>query len=141
VLISRDGVNLRGTQLLDAQGSQPLAHVDRLLKRLASDQAGNEATSKGIASAVGVVDLLLGNGVDGEGLDLIDTLLGDDGRLSTLGDDGETGTLAVGLGQVGQVLGNDGNVGLVAREAVRLGVGSGLALVADDVVPVFGRRV
>lgn len=79
--------------------------------------------------------------MDGEGLDVVGALLGHDGGLGAVGDDGDTRALGVFLGQVGQVLGDGGNVGGGDLEAVGLGVGGGLGLVADDVVPVLGRLV
>jgi hypothetical protein len=72
--------------------------------------------------------------VDGEGLDAVLALDGDDGRLGALSDDGNTLTLLVLLGKVGEVLGDGRDVG--GLEVVRLGVGGGLGLVADNVVPV-----
>lgn len=140
-MANKHGLYLRGTQLLDAEASQPLTHVNGLVQSLALDEASDETTGKGIAGTVGVVDLLLADGVDGEGLDVVGALLGHDGGLSAVGDDGDTGALGVLLGQVGQVLGDGGNVSRGDLEAVRLGVGGGLGLVADDVVPVLGRLV
>jgi hypothetical protein len=130
----------RRTQLLDAQLRQPLSDIDSLVQRLALNQGGHETASEGVSSTVGVVDLLLPNGVDGVLLNLVLALLGDDGGLGALGDDGDAGALGVGLGQVGEVLGDGGDVGL-GGQAVRLGVGARLGLVADDVVPVLGRLV
>lgn len=72
--------------------------------------------------------------MDGEALDIVLALDGNDGGLGTLGDDGNTLALGVLLGKVGQVLGDGGDVG--GLQVVRLGVGGGLGLVADDVVPV-----
>lgn len=40
--------DLRGTQLLDAEGSEPLAHVDAVLEGLALDDTGAETTAEGI---------------------------------------------------------------------------------------------
>lgn len=77
--------------------------------------------------------------MDGEGLDVVLTLDGNDGGLGALSDDGDTLALGVLLGKVGQVLGDGGDVG--GLEVVRLGVGSGLGLVADNVVPVRGGLV
>lgn len=133
--------NSRWTQLLDAQASEPLAHVDALLEVLALDETGNEAAGEGVTGAVGVGDLLLGDGVDGEGLDIGLALGGDDGRLGALGDDDDTLALLVGLRQVGNLLGDGSHVGGVARQVVRGRVGLGLGLVADQVVPVLGRFV
>lgn len=111
-----------------------MAHVDGLLDRLALDDTGSEAASEGVTGTVGVVDFGGVDGVDGVLLDLILTLDGNDGRLSALGDDGNALALGVLLGKVGKSLCDLLNIGGV--EAVRLGVGGGLALVADHVVPV-----
>jgi hypothetical protein len=70
-------VNLRRSELLDAQTSEPLSHVNASLERLALEDTCQETTSKGIAGTVGIVDLLRLNGVDREFLDLILTLDGD----------------------------------------------------------------
>lgn len=131
--------NLRWTQLLDAQLGQPLAHLDALLQRLALNNASGETTSKGITSAVGVVDQCLVDRMDRELLDLIFALDSDQGRLGSLGHDGNTLSLGVLLGQVGEGLGDFLQV--LGLEAVRLGVGSSLGLVSDDIVPVGGAGV
>lgn len=126
--------NLRRAKLLDAQPREPLAHVHRRIQRLASDNARDEATSEGVTSAVGVVDLGGINGVDRVLLDLALALGGDEGRLGALGDDGDALALAVLLGEVGE--GESDVPGGVGGEAVRLGVRGSLGLVADDVVGV-----
>jgi len=72
--------------------------------------------------------------VNGERLDVVLALNGNNGGLGALGDDGNTLALLVLLGKVGEVLGDGGNVG--GLQVVRLGVGGGLGLVADNVVPV-----
>jgi hypothetical protein len=59
---------------------------------------------------------------------------GNNGGLGALGDDGDTLALLVLLWKVGEVLGDSGDVG--SLQVVRLGVGGGLGLVADNVVPV-----
>ena len=123
-----------GTLLTDGQSGEPLSHVDGALERLALGNTGEEAGGEGVASTGGVGDLGLVDLVDGEGLDLILALDGNNGGLSALGDDGNTLALLVLLGKVGQVLGDGGNVG--GLEIVRLGVGGSLGLVTDDVVPV-----
>ena len=126
--------NLRRTQLLDAQPREPLAHIDRLLKRLPLDETSKEPTSKGVTRTVGVVDLLLGNGVDGDLLDL-GLALGDEERgLGALGDDDDALALRVLLGEVGDVAGDV--LGGVGGKRVRLGVGGRLGLVANDVIAV-----
>jgi hypothetical protein len=40
--------NLRRSKLLDALASEPLTHVDAVIKRLARDNTGAEATGEGI---------------------------------------------------------------------------------------------
>ena len=72
--------------------------------------------------------------MNGELSDGVFTLNGDKSRLSALGDDGNSLALGVLLGQVGKGLCDI--LGLLAGKVVRLGVGSGLGLVSDDVVPV-----
>jgi hypothetical protein len=72
--------------------------------------------------------------VDREGFDLVLALDGNDGRLGTLSNDGDTLTLLVLLGKVREVLGDGGDVS--SLQVVGLGVCGGLGLVADDVVPV-----
>lgn len=123
-----------GALLADGKSSKPLAHVDGALKSLALGDTGEEASSEGVTSTSGVLDLRLVDGVDGEGLDVVLALDGDNGRLGALSDDGDTLALLVLLGEVGKVLSDGGDVS--GLEVVRLGVGGGLGLVADDVVPV-----
>lgn len=123
-----------GTLLTDGQSGEPLAHVDGALERLALGNTGKEASSEGVTGTSGVGDLGLVDLVDGESLDLILALDGNNGGLSALGDDSNTLALLVLLGKVGEVLGDGGNVG--GLEVVRLGVRGSLGLVTDDVVPV-----
>lgn len=133
------GRNSPRTLLANGESGEPLAHVDGALDGLALGDAGEETGSEGVTGTSGVGDLGLVDLVDGEGLDVVLALDGDDGRLGALGDDGYALALGVLLGQVGQVLGDGRNVG--GLEVVRLGVGGGLGLVADDVVPVRGGLV
>lgn len=127
-------MDVPGALLTDGQSGEPLTHVDGALERLALGNTGEEASGKGVTGTSGVGDLGLVDLVDGERLDLILTLDGNNGGLGTLGDDGNTLALLVLLGKVGEVLGDGGNVG--GLQVVRLGVGSSLSLVADNVVPV-----
>lgn len=83
--------------------------------------------------------MLLVDGVDGELLDTLLALDGDESGLSALSDDGNALLLAVLLGEVGEVL--DDVLGLLGGQAVRLSVGSSLGLVTDDVVPVGGGSI
>lgn len=127
-------VNLRRSKLLDAQSSQPLAHVDSSLEGLALEETGKETTSESITGTVGVVDLLSLDGVDRELADLVLALDGHQSRPSALGDNGNTLPLGVLLGKIGEVLGNI--LGLLAGQVVRLGVGGSLGLVTNNVIPV-----
>lgn len=113
--------------------------MDGLLEGLALDDTGGEATSESITGTVGVVDLGGVDGVDGELLDLILALDGNDGRLGALRDDGNALALGVLLGEVGKSLGDLLDIG--DTETVGLGVGGGLTLVADHVIPVGSRGV
>lgn len=72
--------------------------------------------------------------MDGEGLDVVLALDGNDGGLSALGDDDGTLALGVLLGQVGHVLGDGRDV--FGVEVVRSSEGASLGLVANNVVPV-----
>jgi hypothetical protein len=58
--------------------------------------------------------------VDREGFDLVLALDGNDGRLGTLSNDGDTLTLLVLLGKVREVLGDGGDVS--SLQVVGLGV-------------------
>lgn len=75
----------------------------------------------------------------GELLDLGLALDGDEGGLGALGDDDGALALRVLLGEVGEGAGDV--LGGVGRQGVRLGVGGGLGLVADDEVSVRGGGV
>src|SRR4051794_39657441 len=61
----------RGTVLLDAELGQPLAHVDAGLEALTLGDTGEEPTGEGVTGTVGVGDLGVVDGVDGELLDLV----------------------------------------------------------------------
>ena len=132
-------LDVPGALLTDGQSGKPLAHVDGALERLALGNTGEEASGEGVTGTSGVGDLGLVDLVNGESLDLILSLDGNNGGLGTLGDDGNTLALLVLLGKVGEVLSDGGDVG--GLEVVGLGVGGGLGLVADNVVPVRGGLV
>lgn len=131
--------NLRRAQLLDAQLGQPRAHIDTLLDALALGHTGKEATSEGVTSTSGVGNFVFADDVNGEALDVVLALDGNDGRLGALGDDDGTLALGVLLGQVGHVLGDGRDV--FGVEVVRGSEGASLGLVANNVVPVRGGLV
>lgn len=135
----RGGNNLRRTQLLNAQTSQPLAHVDSLVKGVTINNASAETASKSITSTVGVVDELLGELVNRVLLDLILTLNGNNGRLGTLSDDSHTLPLGVDLGQVGERLGDLLDIRQTKPMALR--VRSRLALITNDIIPIRRRGI
>lgn len=128
--------DLRRSQLLNTQPGKPLAHVNGSSEVLALHDTGQKSTGKGITSTIGIVDLLLADGMDWEFLDLILTLDSNEGRLGALSDNSNSLSLPVLLGQVGQVL--DNILGLLGGQVVRLGISSGLGLITDDIVPVRG---
>src|SRR6478752_557196 len=129
-------VNLRRSKLLDAQTSEPLAHVNAGFEGLVLEDTSQETTSKGVTSTVGVVDLLLLDSVNGELLNIVLTLDSNQSRVGTLSDNGNSLSLVVLLGEVGEVL--DDILGLLAGKVMGLGVGGSLGLVTNDVVPVGG---
>lgn len=52
----RERVYVRRSQFLNAQLGQPLALVNALVKRHASDEASGEARSEGVTSTGGIID-------------------------------------------------------------------------------------
>jgi hypothetical protein len=120
--------------LADGESGKPLAHVNGTLKSLALGDTGKEASGEGVTGTSGVANVVLVDLMDGESLDVVLALDGNDSRLSALSDDGNTLALLVLLGKVGEVLGDGRDVG--GLEVVGLGVGGGLGLVANNVVPV-----
>lgn len=108
------GVGLLGegvgrSELLDALAGEPLAHVDAVIEGLARDDTSTETTGEGITSTVSVIDGFLGDLADLELLHLDGTSSradGDNGRESALGDNGNTGTLGVLLGELSELLGD-----------------------------------
>ena len=131
------GLRVRRTQLLDAELRKPLTHVNGLVKRLALYDTSNKTTSECITGTVGVIDLVVADGVDGELFDVsVTTLLcaDRDGRVGALGKDYCPWTLAVLLGQVGDLLSN--LLDVLGLNVVRFGEGGGFGLVADQDVDV-----
>lgn len=113
--------------------------MNGLLEALALHDAGTQAAGERVTGAVGVVDELLGDGVDGVLLDLVLALGGHDGGLGALRHDGHALALLVLLGQVRHQLGD--LLDVPGAVALGLGPGRGLGLVADHVVPVGGAGV
>lgn len=136
------GLRVRGTQLLDAELGEPLAHVDGLLERLALDDTGDETTGKGITGTVGVVDLVFGDCVHGDFLDIdVAAVLCADGNggVGALGDDDGPWSVGVLLGQAGNLLRNFLDIlGLVT---VGFGECGGFGLVANENVDVWQNLV
>jgi hypothetical protein len=131
------GLGVRRTQLLDAELRKPLAHVDGLVKRLALYDTSDEPTGESITGTVGVVDLVLADGVDGRLLDIyITTILrcDGDGWVGALGENHGPGALAVLLGHVRDLLGD--LLDVLGLNAVRLSKGGGFGLVADEDVDI-----
>jgi hypothetical protein len=126
--------------LLEGEGGEPLAHIDGGVEALALDEAGEEATGKGVTGAVGVLDLVLGQLTDwvllGGGGALGDVADDGDGLVGALGEDDGSWSRSVLLWQQGDLLCDLLNVG--GAQVVGLGVGEGLGLVANQVVPVWG---
>lgn len=125
----------RWTQFAQALGCEPLSQINTSLDILALDDACEEAAGKCVTCAGSIHDLFLANRVHWVRLGITLALDGNDGRIGALGDDGNTLTLFVLLGQVGQMLGNGGNV--VSVELVRVSVRHSLRLVSDHIIPVW----
>jgi len=131
--------NLRRAQLAQAQGGQPPAHVDASLQLFALCNTGEEAARERVAGASSVDNLLLADRVYRERLDFVLTLHRHDRGVGALSDDGRPLALAVLLWQVRKVLGD--GLDIVRVQVVRVGVGRGLGLVANHVIPVRRRLV
>lgn len=113
-----------------------MTKINALFQGFALDNTSNETTSESVTGTVGVVNLLLGDFVNGELLGL-NTACGRDsshGGEGTLCNDHDTGALGVLLLEGGELLGDFGDVG--QTPAVALGVGEGFGFVTDEVVDV-----
>jgi hypothetical protein len=131
------GLRVRGTELLDAQLGEPLAHVNGSLERLALDDTSDEASSKGVTGTVGVVDLVLADGVYRYLLHINGTALlcaDGNGGIGTLSEDNGPRSLGVLLRSVCDGLGN--LLDVLGLDVVRLGECGGLSLVANEDVNV-----
>lgn len=132
---------LRRSQFLNTEASEPLTLVNALFQRFALDNTSNETASKGVTGTGGVVNLLLGDFVNGVFLGL-NTACGRDsshGGEGTLCNDHDTGALGVLLLEGGEFLGDFGDVG--QSPAVALGEGESFGFVADEVVDVGDNAV
>lgn len=133
------GLHVRRSQLAQAQSSEPLAHVNTSVELLALDDASNEATSKGIAGAGGVDNLILVNRMYRVALGITLVLHGDNSRISSLCDDGHSLSLSVLLWQVGECLGNGWNV--VSVQVVRVSICDRFGLISNNVIPVWSSLI
>lgn len=89
-----------------------------------------------LPSTIGVANLGLVDLMHGELPHVMLALDRHNSRVGALGDDHGPLSLLVLLGQVGNMAGDLGHV--LGAERMRVGVRSGLGLVADEVVPVGG---
>lgn len=114
-----------------------MACQNRLIQVLAGDDSTKESTSKRIARAVGIHDLVIREHVDGEDLGLL-RLVGSDhhGVLCTLGEHNGAVAGGVALGEKGNGSRDAGEVFGVGV-AVRAGPCFGFGFVADDDVDVW----
>lgn len=113
-----------------------MAKINALFQGFALDNTSNKPTSESITSTVGVIDLLLGDFVNGVLLGLNATCGRDSshGWKGTLRNDHDTGALSVLLLESGELLGDFGNIS--ETPAMALGVSEGFGFVADEVVNV-----
>ena len=124
------------TYLLHAHRAHLVARLDALLDGLAEDEPTEEAAGEGVAGTVGVDDLRVGEGRDGEDGGRVERVAADDRRgLGAVRDDDGARAGGVRLGERGEGARDAGEVGLV-REARRGGVRLGLGFVPDDDVAV-----
>lgn len=126
--------NVRRSQLAQAQCRQPLAHVDAGLELLALHNAGHEASCESITGTCRINNLVLVDGVDRVALCIAFILDGNHSRVGALCDDRNTLPLCVLLWEVGECFGNGWDV--VGVQVVRIGIGNGFCLVANDIIPV-----
>ncbi len=127
--------NLRRTQLLDTESSQPLSHIDSSLKALALDKTSNETTSKSITSTVSIIDLLLLNSMNRVLLWSTIALSRNNSWEGSLSDNSNTPALVVLFWQISKVLRNLGSI--LSLQTMGLSVSKSLALVTDNDIPVW----
>lgn len=127
---------LRRSQFLDAEAGEPLTLVNALFQGFTLDNTSNEATSESVTSTVSIIDLLLGDFVNGVflGLNAAGSRDSSHGGEDSLGNDHDTGALGILLLECGELLGNFGDVG--QTPAVALGVGERFGFVSDEVVDI-----
>ena len=88
-----------------------MASLDGLGNALSGSDGSAETASEGVAGAVGVDNLVVGNLADGEHLVLVAVALGNDGAFGALRDNDDARSLAVDLVKGSNLLCNLGNVG------------------------------
>ena len=113
-------------------GGGPDAAPHRHVKRPLLHVLRQETADKGVAGPVGVHNLVRRQPLGGELKHL--AVLDADDRVGALGDDDEPAPRSVLLGKHGDALGNLSDV--AGLQAVDLGVGGGLCLIAEDHVGV-----
>ena len=112
-----------------------MARIDRLLETLTQDEAAQEATREGVASAVRVDDLGIGQRMYSEHLGVVRVVLGHDGRaLRAVCDNNRPRACGVRLGLGREGLRDRG--GVLAGKASCTGPRLCLGLVADDDIAV-----
>lgn len=133
------GSHVRRSQLTQTQCRKPLAHVDASFELLALDDPSNESTSKGIAGAGGVDNLILVNRMYRVALGVTIALHSNNSRICSLGNDGNSLSLRVLLWQVGQCLGNGWNV--VSVQVMRVSICDRFGLISNNVIPVWSSLI
>lgn len=110
--------------------------VNALFQGFTLDNTSNETTSESVTGTGGIVDLLLGDFVNGvfRGLNAAGSRDSSHSGEGSLSNDHDTGPLGVLLLEGGELLGDFGDVS--QTPAVALGVGESFGFVADEVVDV-----
>ena len=139
-----------GTDLSAAHLTELVSDLDGLVNVLSSGQGAEETSGEHVTGAVGVDNLVageLGDGVDlGVGVGRLDVGGrgrggggGDEGRVGTLGDDDESRSRGVRLGERGEGRSDALERGVTVSSG--RGVRGGLALVSDQNVDVGEERL
>lgn len=118
-----------------------MPHIHTRPHVLALHKTRHETARKRVARPVGVADVFVVDGADRDLLDVLATLLGDDGRLSALRNDDGASTLRIMLGRVRNQPRYLGHIcALPFRQTLTLRPRSRLALIPDHHVRVRQRR-